>query len=110
MKTEYGQRSSNMKHFVIAAIAGGSMLFFGQGVAGAELPAPTGTRSASDTVADLEAKGHHVQINGPTSGPLSLCKATGVHGLNNSNLDSSGNRIDEDLFSTVYVDVVCPNP
>jgi hypothetical protein len=30
--------------------------------------------------------------------------------LNDSNLDSSGNRIDDDLFSTVYVDVVCPNP
>jgi hypothetical protein len=100
-----------MKHLVIATVAVGSMvLFLGQGVAAAAVPAPTGTRSASDTVTDLEAKGHHVQINGPTSGPLSLCKATGVHGLNNSNLDSSGNRIDEDQFSTVYVDVVCPNP
>jgi hypothetical protein len=55
-------------------------------------------------------QGHHVQINGSTSGPLSLCKATGVHGLNDSNRDSSGNRIDEDQFSTIYVDVVCPNP
>jgi len=99
-----------MKHLVIATIAVGSIPFLGQGVAGAAIPAPTVTRSASDTVADLEAKGHHVQINGPTSGPLSLCKATGVHGLNDSNLDSLGNRIDEDLFSTVYVDVVCPNP
>ena len=33
-----------------------------------------------------------------------------MHGLNDSNLDSSGNRIDEDRFGTVYVDVVCPNP
>jgi len=99
-----------MKHLVIATITVGSILFLGQGVAAATVPAPIGTRSASDTVADLEAKGHHVQINGPTSGPLSLCKATGVHGLNNSNLDSSGNRIDEDQFSTIYVDVVCPNP
>jgi hypothetical protein len=98
-----------MKHLVIATITVGSMLFLGQGMAAA-VPAPTGTRSASDTVADLEAKGHHVQINGPTNGPLSLCKATGVHGLNDSNLDSSGNRIDEDQFSTIYVDVVCPNP
>jgi hypothetical protein len=99
-----------MKRFAMATIAVGSMMFVGQGVAGAALPAPTGTRSAGDTVADLEAKGHHVQINGQANGPLSLCKATGIHGLNNSNLDSAGNRIDEDQFSTVYVDVVCPNP
>lgn len=99
-----------MKYVAIATIAIGSMLFLGQGVAGAAAPAPTGTRSASDAVADLEEKGHHVQINGSTNGPLSACKATGVHGLNNSNLDTSGNKIDEGQFSTVYVDVVCPNP
>jgi hypothetical protein len=99
-----------MKHVKTASIVVGSMLFFGQGVADAAVPAPAGNRSASDTVADLEAKGHHVQINGSTNGPLSLCKATGVHGLNDSNLDSAGNRIDDDQFSTVYVDVVCPNP
>lgn len=99
-----------MKYVAIATIAVGSMLFLGQGVASAAASAPTGTRSASDTVADLEAKGHHVQINGSASAPLSACKATGVHGLNDSNLDSSGNRIDDDRFSTVYVDVVCPNP
>jgi hypothetical protein len=99
-----------MRHFVFATIAVGSMLFLGQGVAGAAASVPAGTRSASDTVADLEAKGHHVQMNGSTSAPLSTCKATGVHGLNDSNLDSSGNRIDEDRYGTVYVDVVCPNP
>jgi hypothetical protein len=99
-----------MKHIVFATITVGSMLILGQGVAGAAVSTPAGTRSASDTVADLEAKGHHVQINGTTTVPLSLCKATGVHGMNDSNLDSAGNRIDEDRFSTIYVDVVCPNP
>jgi hypothetical protein len=99
-----------MKHVVCATIAICSMSLLGHGVAGATVPAPTGTRSASDTIADLEAKGHHVQINGSTSAPLSACKATGVHGLNDSNLDSVGNRIDDDRYGTVYVDVVCPNP
>lgn len=101
-----------MKHFVFATISIGSMLFLTHGVAGAtaSVSAPTGTLSASDTITDLEAKGHHVQINGTMSAPLSACKATGVHGLNDSNLDSSGNRIDENRFSTIYVDVVCPNP
>lgn len=46
-------------------------------------------------------------VNGSANVPLSLCKATGVHGLNNSNVDSSGSRIDEDLFTTIYVDVRC---
>jgi hypothetical protein len=55
-------------------------------------------------------QGHHVQLNGSTSVPLSQCKVTGVHGLNDSNLDESGNKIDPDLHSTVYVDVVCHNP
>jgi hypothetical protein len=110
MKTEHGQRSSFMKLFVIGTIVARSMLLVGHGVADAATPAPAGSRSATDTIADLEAKGHHVQINGTTNVPLSLCKATGVHGLNDSNLDSSGSRIDEDQFTTIYVDVVCQNP
>jgi hypothetical protein len=110
MKTAQQQGSSRMKHYIFATITMGSMLFLGHGVAGAAVPSPTGTRSASDTITDLEAKGHHVQINGSTSAPPSACKATGVHGLNDSNLDSAGNRIEQDQFSTVYVDVVCPNP
>ena len=68
---------------------------------------PSATRSAADTVASLRAEGYHVQINGSANVPLSLCKVTGVHGLNNSNVDSSGSRIDEDLFTTIYVDVRC---
>ena len=70
-------------------------------------PSAAGTRSAADTIAQLEAQGHHVQLNGSSNVPLSQCKVTGVHGLNNSNVDASGSRIDEDLFTTVYVDVAC---
>lgn len=65
------------------------------------------TRSPADVIAQLEEQGHHVQLNGSSNVPLSQCKLTGVHGLNDSNLDTSGNRIDSDLYTTVYVDVVC---
>jgi hypothetical protein len=108
------QESTGTKEFTMktltmsAAVAGlsvGAVIF--AGTAGA-----VGTgRSADDVVGDLQASGHHVQINGPSSSaPLSQCKATGVHGLRDSNVDSSGSKIDPDQFSTVYVDVVCHNP
>ena len=45
-----------MKLYVFATITMGSMLLLGHGVAGAAVPSPTGTRSASDTITDLEAK------------------------------------------------------
>ena len=48
-----------------------------------------------------------MQINGSSNVPLSQCRVTGVHGLNNSNIDTAGNRIDKDLYTTIYVDVVC---
>jgi hypothetical protein len=50
-----------MKHFVVATITVGSMLILGQGVAGAAVSTPAGTGSASDMVADLEAKAHHLR-------------------------------------------------
>ena len=39
--------------------------------------------------------------------PPSSCKLLGVEGLNNSNIDSAGARIDPTQFDTVYVDVSC---
>jgi hypothetical protein len=77
---------------------------------GAAAPAGASVDSTADTIAQLEAQGHHVQLNGSTSVPLSHCKVTGVHGLNDSNLDEWGDKTDPDLHSTVYVDVVCHNP
>jgi hypothetical protein len=32
---------------------------------------------------------------------------TGIEGLNSSNIDASGHRIDPKQFDTVYVDISC---
>jgi hypothetical protein len=63
--------------------------------------------NAQDTVNALQAKGYNVILNGAAVYPLSSCKVTGVEGLNNSNIDSSGSRIDPTQFDTVYVDISC---
>jgi hypothetical protein len=49
----------------------------------------------------------NVILNGAAVYPLSGCKVTGVEGLNNSNIDASGSRIDPTRFDTVYVDISC---
>ena len=97
-----------MTHIKVAA-AGSLLVIAGVGFAGTAAAAETGKRSATDVIAKLEAQGHHVQLNGPTSAPLSQCKVTAVHGLNDSNIDSSGSRIDKNLYTTVYVDLSCQN-
>lgn len=89
----------------IAAAGALALAFTGPGLASAS--AVAGKRSAVDTVAELEAAGHHVQLNGSVNVPLSQCDVTGVHGLNNSNIDEDGNRIDDRLYTTVYVDLSC---
>ena len=48
------------------------------------------------------AQGYNVQLNGSATAPLSQCAVTGTHG------DSPG-RIDSTQFTTVYVDISCPN-
>jgi hypothetical protein len=63
--------------------------------------------NAQDTVNALQAKGYNVILNGAAVYPLSSCKVIGVEGLNNSDIDSSGSRIDSTLFDTVYVDISC---
>lgn len=63
--------------------------------------------NAQDTVNALQTKGYNVILNGAAVFPLSSCKVTGVEGLNNSNIDTAGNRIDPTQFDTVYVDVSC---
>jgi hypothetical protein len=63
--------------------------------------------NAQDTVNALTAAGYNVQINGGTVFPLSSCKVIQAEGLNNSNIDSDGKRIDPTKFDTVYVDVSC---
>lgn len=95
-----------MNTFGIAAASVSLTAILGLGLAA---PAAASVNSTADTIAQLEAQGHHVQLNGSTAVPLSQCKVTGMSGLNNSNLDESGNKIDPDLHNTVYVDVVCHN-
>ena len=64
-----------------------------------------GAESASATIDDLQAQGYDVQINwvsGVSSVPLSRCRVTAIH-----NPDHSPGS--ENTFTTVYVDVSCPN-
>lgn len=78
---------------IIAAAAVGPM--------GTAAAAPTGSESANDVVASLKAQGYNVMLNGDISDPLSECHVTGVH-----NPDASGRAVG---FTTVYVDVSCPD-
>jgi hypothetical protein len=64
-----------------------------------------GAESAAATIADLEAQGYDVQINwvsGQSSVSLTQCKVLAIHNPDNS----PGS---ENTFTTVYVDVSCPN-
>lgn len=81
---------------VVAVLAAAVM-----GSAASAAAAPTGSESASDVVASLKAQGYNVMLNGSISDPLSECNVTGVH-----NPDASGKAI---AFTTVYVDVTCPD-
>ena len=61
--------------------------------------------SARAVIDDLTAQGYNVQINwvsGVSSRPLDECAVLGVH-----NPDTSGPP--PETFTTVYVDVSCPN-
>ena len=65
-----------------------------------------GAESASATIDDLQAQGYDVQINwvsGVSSVPLSRCRVTAIHNPDHSPENANA-------FTTVYVDVSCPNP
>ena len=99
-----------MKMFTAAAACFGTFAVTAVGMAGEAAAAPSGFANfgnAQDTVNALQAKGYNVQVNGATVYPLSSCKVLGVEGLNNSNIDSAGARVDPTRFDTVYVDVSC---
>jgi hypothetical protein len=86
-----------------AAVAG---LIGGAPIAAADPSWPVaGAESASDTIDDLQAQGYDVQINwvnGYPRVPLSECWVRAIH-----NPDRSGQP--PTTFTTVYVDVSCPN-
>jgi hypothetical protein len=65
-----------------------------------------GAESADATIADLEAQGYNVQINwvsGVSNVSLTECKVLAIHNPDHSPPGS------EMGFTTVYVDVSCPN-
>jgi hypothetical protein len=77
------------------------------GLASRAAAAPSGFGNAQDTINALQSQGFNVVLNGAADYPLSGCKVTGIEGLNSSNIDSSGRRIDPTKFDTVYVDISC---
>jgi hypothetical protein len=91
-----------VKKFTITATTVGALAAAALGLAGAAAAAPSGGSSAGDTVKNLQAQGYNVQLNGSATAPLSQCIVTGVHG-------EPAGRIDPTQFTTVYVDVNCPN-
>ncbi len=78
------------------------------GLAGAAVAAPTGGGNAADAVKELQAEGYNVQINGSVTDPLSACVTTGVYGVPNAG-NSSGPQTGPPSFTTVHVDVSCPD-
>jgi hypothetical protein len=67
-------------------------------------PVP-GAQSAAATIADLQAQGYDVRINwvsGRSSVDLSRCSVSAIH---NPDRSATGPT----TFTTVYVDVSCPN-
>lgn len=94
----------------MAAEAVGALAMAVLGSSGVAAAAPSGFANfgnAQDVVNALTGAGYNVQINGGTAFPLSSCKVIQVEGLNNSNIDGSGKKIDPTKFDTVYVDVSC---
>jgi hypothetical protein len=96
-----------LKTFAISVAYAGAVAACTLGLAWPATAAPSGFGNAQETVDALKAQGYNVIINGATVFPLSSCKVIGVEGLNNSNVNSVGARIDPTQFDTVYVDVSC---
>ena len=99
-----------MKRSTMMAAAASTLTATVLSSSGVAAAAPSGFANfgnAQDVVNTLTAAGYNVQINGATAFPLSSCKVIQVEGLNNSNIDSAGKRIDPTKFDTVYVDVSC---
>lgn len=73
--------------------------------AAAPVDPTAGSESAQATIDDLRGQGYNVEINwvsGVSSRPLRECAVTGVHNPEQSPPPPT-------TFTTVYVDVSCPN-
>ncbi|BBZ28925.1 hypothetical protein MMAD_32200 [Mycolicibacterium madagascariense] len=87
----------------------GTLAAVGLGLASTATAASTDTGNAQDTISSLHTQGFDVRINGSADDPISECTVTDVHGMSDSNVDSSGQLIDDTHFTTVYVDISCPD-
>ena len=97
-----------LRFFTATAVCLGVLAVAGHADVAAAAPSGFATfGNAQDTVNALQAKGYNVILNGAAVYPLLSCKVIGIEGLNNSNIDSSGSRIDPTKFDTVYVDISC---
>ena len=84
-----------MRNTIITAVAAlGAFSVTAFGAAGEAAAAPSGPGNAQYTINALQKQGFNVVLNGAAVYPLSGCKVTGIEGLNSSNVDSSGRRID----------------
>ena len=93
--------------FTVAVAVLGTFTATTLGLASSAAAAPSGFGNAQDTINALQSQGFNVVVNGAAVYPLSGCKVTGIEGLNNSNIDAAGRRIDPTKFDTVYVDISC---
>jgi hypothetical protein len=86
-----------MKRFTIAADAAGALAMAVLSTSGVAAMPPSGFANFDNAQAPgnaLTGAGYDVQINGGKASPLSSCKVVQVEGLNNSNIDGSGRKID----------------
>jgi hypothetical protein len=93
--------------FIVAVAVVSTLTASTLGLASPAAAAPSGPGNAQDTINALQNQGFNVILNGAAVYPLSTCKVTGIEGLNSSNIDASGQRIDPTKFDTVYVDISC---
>jgi hypothetical protein len=97
-----------MKRFNFTVAAATTVAAAAVGLAATAAAAPTGGGNAEDAVKALQAEGYNVQVNGSLTDPLSTCVTTGVHGIP-ATAGSPGPNSGPLPFTTVYVDVLCPD-
>ncbi len=96
---------TNTFTLAVAVIGGFTATTLGFARAGRRSRPVSATHKTRSTAPQRQA--FNVILNGATVYPLSACKVTGIDGLNSSNIDSSGRRIDPEQFDAVYVDISC---
>ena len=97
-----------MKRFSFTVAAATTFGTAAVALAGTAAAAPTRGGNAADAVKALQAEGYNVQMNGSLTDPFSTCVTTGVHGIP-ATAGSPGPNSGPLPFTTVYVDVLCPD-